>query len=201
MTLKSTLLLLGNRDHVVFHVFSTEEAQLYIRDKMESLPIWVQTKVQVRFYEPFFPINEWQRLFALCSTQRLFIADKLLDVERVLYLDTDSVLVAPLSHVWREFARFTQTQTVGMLYNSIFQKGWYDNHAIPYPPPHGYNAGIFLMDLSRIRESNWLHNLTMIMRLQRRERSNILGDQDILNEYFFYFPGTGFSMCACMCST
>ena len=189
VAMKSTLIMLGS-NRIVFHIFATQGPKQHINQQMNTLPKRLKSQVKLTFHKPYFPSNEWPRLFHFCATQRIFIADKLTSVRRVLYMDTDTILVSPLYKVWREFSRFTDSHVMGMTRAYLFNKGWYDhiNHSIPHLPPHGYNSDVLLLDLERIRQLQWANNLTTVMRLQTHERSNILGDQDILNEYFYYFP-------------
>lgn len=64
-------------------------------------------------------------------------------IEQLIMLDTDTLLVRPLSELWAEFARFSPMSVIGV---APEQNG-------RYSPMEGKNGGVQLLHLRRMRES------------------------------------------------
>ena len=91
-------------------------------------------------------------MFRICATARLFIDKMLPDVDSGIFLDTDVVLMDNIKNLWNYFSKFNSAQIMGMaatettLYNR-------KNSNLPHfgPPGVGLNAGVILMNLTRMR--------------------------------------------------
>ena len=90
-------------------------------------------------------------MFRICATARLFIHNMLPDLDSGIFLDTDIVLMDNIKNLWNYFSKFTSSQVMGMaatenIYNRV--------ESFPYfgPPGVGLNAGVILMNLTRMRE-------------------------------------------------
>jgi UDP-xylose:glucoside alpha-1,3-xylosyltransferase len=108
-----------------------------------------------------------RKLFRPCATLRLFLPDLLPDLTSVIYLDTDIIFLESLSKLWAEFNNF-RSVTLSALAPCLFHYGTPRN-LVPYYGESGLNAGLMLMNLSRMRESRWtnkIRNLVPIFRSQ-----------------------------------
>ena len=123
-------------------------------------------------------------LFKPCSAQRLFLPYALPQLDRVLYMDTDTIVLGDVGKIWQDFARFSSVQLYGMSFIAK-HRGFYDRR--PYYQPYkgltGHNAGVMLMHLQRMRDINW-QNLTLQI-IANLSGSNwaYASDQDVLNYY------------------
>lgn len=89
-------------------------------------------------------------MFRMCATARLFIDFMLPKVDAGIFLDTDILLMDDIKELWEHFRQFSPSQVMGMaatenIYSSV------DN--LPYfgPPGVGLNAGVIMMNLTRMR--------------------------------------------------
>ena len=186
VTVKSILLMQSDIP-LTLHIFMSEQMRSRIDTFMDTFPESAIEHLSYHFYEPQFPSEHWRNMFRECSTQRLFIPDLLpKNVSRILYLDTDCIVLAPLHKIWSEFDSFRESEFIGLTYRKNFQTRTPGD--IPFLPPNGFNAGVMLLDIDRIRKDHWIKNLTAIMERQVGEGVNKFGDQDILDEYLFYNP-------------
>ena len=68
-----------------------------------------------------------------------------------IFLDTDIVLMDNIKNLWNYFSKFNPVQVMGMAATeTIYSRVEY----IPYfgPPGVGLNAGVMLMNLTRMRQ-------------------------------------------------
>ena len=74
--------------------------------------------------------------------------------------------------------------------------GWYNKFARhPFFGEVGVNSGVLLMHLERMREgeTNWTSTMEDIF--NRYSKVLVYGDQDLLNIYFHFHPGTFLVRC------
>lgn len=175
---------------VHFHVFATATMKTALMESTSKWPTTVQSIFEISYYKPYFPSTKWENMYRPCSTLRLFMPLGLpKEVKKVIYIDTDSVLVGPLWKLWEEFTKFDHKARLGMSLESFHTNGWYDEHPeIPVPVKHGLNAGVLLMNVAKIRSdiSTWLSSMENIA--EEQKNINRLGDQDILNQYLAQYP-------------
>ncbi len=58
-------------------------------------------------------------------------------------------------------------------------------------PIAGLNAGVMLMNLTRMRQVDWMRDIAALYKEHHKRLS--LGDQDLINVYFHYYPSKSFS--------
>lgn len=101
--------------------------------------------------------DEWRNLFKPCAAQRLFLPSMLTHIDSVLYMDTDTLFLSPVSEIWKYFGQFNSTQLAALSpEHEDPNVGWYNRFAKhPYYGPLGVNSGVMLMNLTRMREFDW----------------------------------------------
>ena len=89
-------------------------------------------------------------MFRMCATARLFIDFMLPKVDAGIFLDTDILLMDDIKGLWEHFRQFSPSQVMGMaatenIYSTV--------ENLPYfgPPGVGLNAGVIMMNLTRMR--------------------------------------------------
>lgn len=100
-----------------------------------------------------------RRLFRPCATLRLFLPD-LLDYDSIIYLDTDIIFLRNIESLWSEFDNFREL-TLGAMGPCLFHYGTSRN-SVPYYGSSGLNAGVMLMNLSRMRNTQWTRKIRTI---------------------------------------
>ena len=87
----------------------------------------------------------------LCATARLFLDWMLpLSVESGIFLDTDTLLLDDIRHLWQHFSHFSPSQLMGMA--AVENTYGLVDHVPSYGPPGvGLNPGVIMMNLTRIR--------------------------------------------------
>jgi hypothetical protein len=150
---------------------------------------------------------------------KLFTPDLLPNVDRLILLDADIVVVNDMMELWREFDRFKTTDIAGM---APAQDGYYVLHGhrglkgvpngmngvsddsykgfnVSHP---GFNGGVMLFNLKRMRENNFTGKLEEMVR--NAMATNFtgahpipalrLGDQSLMSEWPFEHPELGIHM-------
>lgn len=109
--------------------------------------------------------------------------------DAVLYVDTDTLFLSPVSRIWSLFASFNASQMAGLSPEHEDRNvGWYNRFARhPFYGALGVNSGVMLMNLTRMRRFKWVD---YIVPLHREYRLKITwGDQDLINILFHFHPG------------
>ncbi|XP_021373710.1 glucoside xylosyltransferase 2-like isoform X2 [Mizuhopecten yessoensis] len=184
--LKSAVLF--TKTPLVFHIFAELQLQDYFKRQIEFWPDEYRTKVEYHIYNLSFPADEWKKLFKPCASQRLFLPSLLPDVDALLYVDTDILFVRPLEDIWAFLKKFNSTQLVALSpEHEDSQSSWYHRFARhPFYGELGVNSGVMLMNLTRIRQSQWLRSLKEYYKEYKLKIT--WGDQDLINIYFYYYP-------------
>ncbi|XP_012257727.2 glucoside xylosyltransferase 1 [Athalia rosae] len=133
-------------------------------------------------------VRMWKKLFKPCAAQRLFLPTLLNDTDAVLYVDTDTLFLAPPELIWDEFKKMNSSQLAALSpEHEDPNTGWYNRFAKhPYYGKLGVNSGIMLMNLTRMREFRWAD---YVIPIHKEYRLKITwGDQDIINIIFYYHP-------------
>lgn len=110
-------------------------------------------------------------------------------IDSVLYVDTDTLFLSPVSDIWNFFSKFNSTQIAGLSPEHEDRNvGWYNRFAKhPFYGPLGLNSGVMLMNLTRMRKFKWEE---YILPLYKEFKLKITwGDQDLINILFYYHPG------------
>lgn len=130
----------------------------------------------------------WKKLFKPCAAQRLFLPSVLNDTDAVLYVDTDTLFLAPPENIWDEFKKMNSSQLAALSpEHEDPNTGWYNRFAKhPYYGKLGVNSGVMLMNLTRMREFRWID---YVIPIHKQYKLKITwGDQDIINIIFHYHP-------------
>ena len=109
--------------------------------------------------------------------------------DKILYLDTDTLVLSPLEQIWRHFSEFNSTQLAAMApEGQVPGLNWYHRFARhPFYGTLGLNSGVMLMDLRKLRNIDFAKK---IIEIYREYKYNIVwGDQDLLNIFFNKYPG------------
>nr|XP_020023901.1 glucoside xylosyltransferase 2 isoform X2 [Castor canadensis] len=121
------------------------------------------------------------------------------DVDSLLYVDTDVLFLRPVDDIWKLLRRFNSTQLAAMAPEHEIPKiGWYSRFARhPFYGTAGVNSGVMLMNLTRIRSTQFKNSLIptglawedMLFPLYQKYKNTITwGDQDLLNIIFYFNP-------------
>ncbi|GAB1601331.1 glucoside xylosyltransferase 1-like isoform X1 [Argonauta hians] len=190
--LKSAVLLTTERP-LVFHLFVEDSLQKNFQDQLEFWPELYRNRMFYRIFSIQYPPDQnhgdWRKLFKPCASQRLFIPHILTDIDSLLYVDTDVLFMSPVTAVWGIFGKFSESHTTGLApEHEDAGTGWYNRFAQhPYFKPLGVNSGVMLMNLTRIRHTNWQPS---IIEYYKKYRYKIVyGDQDLVNIYFHFNSG------------
>ncbi|XP_030425317.1 glucoside xylosyltransferase 2 isoform X1 [Gopherus evgoodei] len=167
----------------------TEEA-LYKKVSMRS-SLLIVLRLCVMFLQP-----QIMKCFILSDRRMLVI---LKDVDSLLYVDTDVLFLRPIDDIWRFLKEFNSTQLAAMAPEHEIPKiGWYSRFARhPYYGTTGVNSGVMLMNLTRIRNTQFKNSMIpaglmweeMLYPLYQKYKNYITwGDQDLLNIIFYFNP-------------
>ncbi|GFR90840.1 glucoside xylosyltransferase 1-like [Elysia marginata] len=190
--LKSASMVTPLNVTLVFHIFAEPEIQKFFQIELDAWPFVQRTRLSYHIYNVTFPdsstTNAWKKLFKPCASQRLFLPNLLRSVQRLIYVDTDTVFLESLAHLWSMFDDFNSTQLAGLVGEAEAGfAAWYNRFANhPYYGKYGLNSGVMLMDLERLRHTSWLSDM---QRLFHQYRLSLpWGDQDLINIYFAFHP-------------
>lgn len=162
-----------------------------IANVIKEVNLWpesIKRRVQVDVQPVWYPNNEWWGMFEPCATQRLFLPSMLPNEDAVLYLDTDVVFLHPVEDFWRMFAAMNGWQMAGMAPETeSYANNWYLNNAThPFVRPFALNAGLLMMNLTRMRAFGLERR---VVQLKREFEGRIpWADQDLLNILFTRHP-------------
>ncbi|KAH6925507.1 hypothetical protein HPB50_006199 [Hyalomma asiaticum] len=108
--------------------------------------------------------------------------------DAVLVADTDVVFIHPVEDLWRKFYAMNEWQMVGMApATEDYGKNYYLKKGLhPFPPPFGLNAGVLLMNLTRMRAFDLDSRITKLR--DEFEGRVPWGDQDLLNILYARHP-------------
>ena len=110
-------------------------------------------------------------------------------VDTLIYLDSDTLVLSDLSELWEYAKKFNKTQLFGLTNNqeSGAKDLWYTKKSrFPFYGKYGLNSGVLLMNLTRLRNFEFEKKIFKIF--QKYKKVIKLGDQDLINILFFYFP-------------
>ncbi|XP_067291860.1 glucoside xylosyltransferase 1 isoform X2 [Pseudorasbora parva] len=197
--LKSAVLF--SRTLLHFHIFTEDELQAGFTQALESWPHRFRSRFIYSIYPISFPsenAREWKRLFKPCASQRLFLP-LVLQLDSVLYVDTDVLFLRPVEDVWGLLSRFNRSHVAAMAPEHEEPRiGWYNRFSRhPYYGHTGVNSGVMLMNMTRIRGKLFRNDVSamdlkwadLLMPLLQKYKLNITwGDQDLLNIIFHHNP-------------
>lgn len=115
-------------------LFSTSPFQLVVftdslRSEISELLEPIRTQKPRQFVdftyeikEPNYPVSvenqEIKNTFQMCASLRLFLPDLLPHVDKILYLDTDIVLLDSLDNIWNQFHIMNASQMAAMAHEN-----------------------------------------------------------------------------------
>lgn len=191
--MKSALALSGRAGTAIqFIVFADEPSAAALAERVGRWPAPVRARMRLDLHPIALPAgdkaDEWRRLFKPCASQRLFLPSLLLDVDALLYMDTDTVFLSSPVDVWRHFGVMNATQMAAVApEHEDYATGWYNRFARhPYYGNLGVNSGVMLMNLTRMRHFGWEQYVIPIY--QEYKTKITWGDQDIINIVFHFHP-------------
>ncbi|XP_050813429.1 glucoside xylosyltransferase 2 isoform X2 [Gopherus flavomarginatus] len=185
-----------------FHIFAEDSLKPEFEKKLREWPSSYTKKFDYNVYPIAFSVGnaqEWKKLFKPCAAQRLFLPVILKDVDSLLYVDTDVLFLRPIDDIWHFLKEFNSTQLAAMAPEHEIPKiGWYSRFARhPYYGTTGVNSGVMLMNLTRIRNTQFKNSMIptglmweeMLYPLYQKYKNYITwGDQDLLNIIFYFNP-------------
>jgi len=199
------------RFHIVSDKISGRIAQSIISKALEDMKLIITTNVTIEIYDSAkfaqqvaSTLGSTLDYFRYKKTSyyggELFFASLVLDdlmphLDRVVLLDVDLLFKADISELWAYFEKFNDRQMIGIcreqqpIYRHVFAvyRSKNPDTKIGMPPPSGisgFNSGVVLLDLAKIRRSNEYRDLirtgTRIDTLVKKyEFKGHLGDQDV----------------------
>ncbi|KAG4080157.1 hypothetical protein HA402_008228 [Bradysia odoriphaga] len=189
--LKSALMFNVDKVALKFIIVTETSSIASFREKLEDWLVLTKNEFTFEILPLTFPEkhkNEWKNLFKPCAAQRLFLPSLLSHIDSVLYVDTDTLFLTPVSDIWHFFTEFNSTQIAGLSPEHEDRNvGWYNRFAKhPFYGPMGLNSGVMLMNLTRMRKFKWEE---YILPLYKEFKLKITwGDQDLINILFYYHP-------------
>jgi len=181
--------ILFYRHHPVHFHFITD---LPSKNVMETLfDTWKLPQVTVDFYLSetvvddvgWIPNKHYSGIYGLLKlTLPKVLPSKL---AKVIVLDTDVTLATDISGLWQLFSDFQPQEALGLVEN---QSDWYipgklwKSHS-PWPAlGRGFNTGVILMDLAKLRSLKWSQLWRMVAEKDLVTMyGTSLADQDIFN--------------------
>jgi len=154
--IKSVILFTEHKVHI--HIYTSDLAD-EICSEINSWPSLALEKIIITFGDVSYPISQNKReelreWWAPCASFRLFLPI-ILDLDAVIYVDTDVVFLSPIHELWKHFQLFKVNQVLGM----AKRVGW--NFKVP-ETSYQYiklaeremiqvNSGVMLMNLTKMR--------------------------------------------------
>lgn len=180
-------ILFYRKNHLHFHFISDQIAQRILETVFRT---WYVPAVKVSFYladelKPhvsWIPNKHYSGVYGLMKLILPYTLPK--NLTKVIVLDTDITFATDVGELWKLFHKFKKKEALGLVEN---QSDWYlgrlwRNHR-PWPAlGRGFNTGVILMDLERLREIGWSQMWRLIAERELMTLySTALADQDIFN--------------------
>ncbi|XP_062512933.1 xylosyl- and glucuronyltransferase LARGE2s-like [Corticium candelabrum] len=120
------------------------------------------------------------------------------EITKVIVLDTDVTFASDIAELWLQFKNMKETKAaIGLVEN---QSDWYlgkiwRNHK-PWPAiGRGFNTGVMLLDLERMRSMHWTQLWRLVAEKQLMTMlSTQLADQDIINSVIREYPSMRYEL-------
>lgn len=190
--LKSALIFTDWWQPLRFIIFADEALRLNFEEKLTEWKSVANNSLEFEVHPITYPLKgnaeEWRKLFKPCASQRLFLPAILTQVDSLLYVDTDTLFLSPLKHIWSHFGAMNSSQMAALAFeHEDPNTGWYNRFAHhPFYGPYGVNSGVMLMNLTRMRLFHWDDYVVPIYKEFKLKIT--WGDQDIINIIFHYHP-------------
>lgn len=174
----------ARRNPIQFHVVTNALG----RAQFHKDP-WLNT-LTIQYHDPNLEAD-WKPLFRPYSAQRLFLHRLLPELDRVIYLDADTLVTRDVADLWEWFEHMSPHHTIAATRESEILDGFYLRVSDPRLPFVGYtgiNAGVLLLHLDRQRHSDSSWDADMARILFHYQELLWLGDQDVLNVWGAQHP-------------
>ncbi|CAF0713887.1 unnamed protein product [Brachionus calyciflorus] len=182
--------VINTKSPIHFYIFTEFENQDLFKIEFKKWPRNFVKKFNFEFLEPEFPKSndiDWKGMYAPCSAQRLFLPSIMKNVDSVLYIDSDSLVLKDLKLFWDQFKDFDEFQMIGAAWEAEQESLSYYNSSInvPFYGKKGINAGILMMNFTRMREFEFIEKLIPYAKKYTNLR---WGDQCLLNIVLHFNP-------------
>jgi lipopolysaccharide biosynthesis glycosyltransferase len=160
------------------------------RSRLIDLVATLKAEAKVIFLDIDDSYNEQIPLVGVWGREtnyRGLLAELLPNLERILYLDADTMVLGDLSHLMQinlEEAPFAAAADIVWQHQNILKIASIDQNLVAEKQlfTFGYiNAGIMLINLHYWRQHNWTHQFLRLLNLAKQITPAILPDQDVLN--------------------
>ena len=123
---------------------------------------------------------------------KLMIPDILpVSVKKAVVFDVDMIMNDDINSLLMYFEMFNKDQAIGLVEN---QSNWYLKSSWP-AVGHGYNSGVILIDLVKVRSLKWKTLWVGITeKLLQTHYETQLADQDIINALIFEHPNIVYTL-------
>lgn len=151
----------------------------WIDEKMSTVnvrPVQISEELHKSLKKISLGHDKWQ--LPISSYYRIFLADILPDVDRIIYLDADTLLTGDLTELWR-------TDLEGNFLAACLDEKAYMKKAVSVLNPRRreyFNSGVLIFDLYLFRKYKIINSFLDF--LVDTTDLYALGDQDALNLYF-----------------
>ncbi|XP_025416077.1 glucoside xylosyltransferase 1 [Sipha flava] len=188
--IKSAIVFRGSSDLRIV-VVAEKNIQQEFDETLRDWKLLTNDSFSYEIHSIIFPkehYDEWEKLFQPCASERLFLPSVLNHLDSILYVDTDTLFLSNVDDVWKHFSLMNSSQLAAMVpEHEDMNVGWYNRFAKhPYYGKLGLNSGVMLMNLTRMREFDWISQLAPVLEKYRLDLT--WGDQDIINVIFHYHP-------------
>ncbi|KAG8224788.1 hypothetical protein J437_LFUL002233 [Ladona fulva] len=187
-------ILFYRRNPLHFHFISDSTAQVILQTLFSS---WSVPQADISFYladnvvpdVSWIPNKHYSGVYGLLKLTLPKVLPE--SLQRVIVLDTDVTFATDIADLWKFFNKLGRKQAIGLVEN---QSDWYlgklwKKHR-PWPAlGRGYNTGVILLHLQKLRELGWGQLWRLIA-----EKDLItmlvtsLADQDIFNAIIKQHP-------------
>uniref|UniRef100_A0A0P5MIN9 UDP-D-xylose:beta-D-glucoside alpha-1,3-D-xylosyltransferase n=1 Tax=Daphnia magna TaxID=35525 RepID=A0A0P5MIN9_9CRUS len=187
--MKSALIMCSN--FIRFTLFVDSETSGVLNETIRLWPDNILKRMSLDMRPVSFPkdnADKWKTLFKPCSSVRLFLPNLLKKEDSILYMDVDTVFLSSPLHIWQHLSKMNTTQMIALgpeAQDSTI--GWYPQFANhPYYGKFGGNAGVMLMNLTKMRQFGWEKYIIHVY--EQYQNRMMWGDQDLINVIFHFHP-------------
>ena len=171
-----TSILLNNSNYFNFHILDggiSKKNKILIEELKQIKSFSINYYEMNKYNYSFLPLNRsW---ISISTYYRLFLTDILSDtIQKVLYLDCDIVVDGNILELWNE--------DINEFYAAVIEDESSINHAKRLGLKYYFNAGVLLLNLKKLRESDFQNSWIEYFKIN--ENIITMQDQDILNGVF-----------------
>jgi len=188
----------SNLTNIRLHAFVDHKLlKSSIKQLVKSYNEKLSVKIKVEIYSVFDTVpSEHHKLFGLpskCNTVRLFFPDVLKNVRKILYFDTDTIIIGNVTTIWKTFGKMNRHQIAAAGRNNeaidrhYAPEDKYHFGDIPHVEPKGVNSGVFFMDLDKMRGFEWTKKIVKFYADYTYSKHR-MSDQRVINIFFSHYP-------------